>query len=136
MENNISNLALRKFASEKEKYKSVIKGNEDKVQDFFNKTLDNIMLTNPISLSLGLTRSESIYFRFNNFSLYETHLEIFYTKENDDDITEAVTTVYKNNEVVLKQYGQLNEVFHDLKKTLLLENSGYEKVESKQLVSA
>ena len=59
--------------------------------------------------------SDSVYVRFH-ISMFETHLEIFELKKGEE--IEAVSTTYNGNDVALKAFGTLEDVFTDIKRTI------------------
>ncbi len=84
----------------------------------FSKTINNIHSLKPIKTIFRATDSESFYFRFYTELNKVIHLEVFYVKENDDDNIEAVTTIYENNIVLLKEYGLFENVFEKIREAI------------------
>ncbi|UPK68307.1 hypothetical protein [Chitinophaga filiformis] len=110
---------LDKFELDLLRKKHLIEGYEVEARSYFNNALSFISTLRPSNIIVNLTNDHSIYFRFYNVPLIETHLEVFYTKDSEDDFVEAVLTTYHNDEVVLKQFGETKNVFALLKQKIM-----------------
>jgi|GEM_PF-4672476 len=113
-------ILAKQFAADLTRKGYMVGENAKAAELFFEKTLDLIKELPPCEgVVVGLAAaSKSIYFRFYHPGNYKTHLEVFYTKDDEEDNIEAVTTVYENKTVVLKQFGALKEVFDHLRSIL------------------
>ncbi len=108
--------AAGQFAADLARKSQLVGTHAEAARSLFEKTLNRIKVLQPVGdIVVGLAAaSESIYFRFYNPQGHETHLEVFYTKDDEDDQVEAVTTVYRSEAVVLKRFGTLEQVFGHL----------------------
>jgi hypothetical protein len=101
--------AVRVFEQNLNRLKDVIGAQESHVRAVFSRATDEIITLSPTNLIVGLTDSNSIYFRIYSNAIFETHLEVFYTDDDNDGI-EAVATVYKSDDVLIKTFGSLDDV--------------------------
>ncbi len=106
---------LRNFTKDLRRLKSFVEGYEINARTAFSRAIIEIDALNPTNIICGLTDSKSIYFRIYHKNNFETHLEVFYLIDEDDDV-EAVSTIYKNDQVVLKTFGAFHHVLNGIRK--------------------
>lgn len=109
---------IEKFELDLAKKSHLVAGHVEHIRSYFNQAVSSISTLIPTNVIVNLTDNNSIYFRFYNVPLIETHLEVFYIKDSEDDFVEAVLTSYQNEEIILKQFGLFNDVFSSLRNTL------------------
>ncbi len=89
------------------------------IKNSFNRVINHLSLFElDRALIVSLTSSDSLYFRFYNFPSYETHLEVYFIDDASEETIESVATVYNGDTTILKEFGNLDMVFEEIKNAI------------------
>ena len=109
--------AYKKFQNDISIYSEFNSSLKAKAEEYFNLTIHKLSDVFPSSLIVSLTDSKSIYFRYYK-DHFLCHMEVFYDYDKTEDDIESIATLYENQSIVLKQYGDLNHVFDKIKEKI------------------
>lgn len=110
-----------KFNDDLHRLSDFVDGNEVSAIDHFARVIYEVSLHNPKNLIVSLTDSHSIHFKIFNDIDFETHLEVFYLTEDEEeeDINiESVLTIFKNEQEFVKGFGTLDQVLSKYRKAI------------------
>jgi len=122
--NNLFSNAVLKFLADIKSLNHFVDGYQSEAVKMFSKSLIHIAVLTPSNLIVGLTATQSIYFRFYTNLGYETHLEVFFNKEDEvQDNIDAVVSLYQNDVIKLKKFGSLNSIMSSITHVIKPENA-------------
>lgn len=106
---------IEEYLKQKKTYSSFFTGNENKLDMYFIRSLLLLFSTfNFDKIKFTLTDSKSIFYRMINDD-FEINLEVFYTKDYDDDEIEAVYSVYYDSQLILQDSSLLEIAIQNIK---------------------
>lgn len=99
-----------KFYSDSSRLGRFIDGYFNEAEGFFYNASSIILATKPSNVIFSLTDSKSLHFKIFNSPNFETHLEVFYSKDDENDSIEGVISIFENEIEIYKDFGELNSI--------------------------
>jgi hypothetical protein len=93
----------------KKRYSRFIEGYEKNFQRKFYETYIFLIGLNPNNIELEIKPSKSLFFNVTKKEM-TFQLEVFY----DDNLIESICTIYKKNNMIYRNTGNISDVFFDI----------------------
>lgn len=105
-----------KFYTDVKRLSRFVEDHFNEAEAFFFRASSVILASQPSNIILSLTDSKSLHFKIYNGPNFETHLEVFYCPESEDDNIESVISIFENDREVYKNYGGLDFILQEFYK--------------------